>query len=368
MTRCAVTTRLLRAEAKFVQTARRGALPPQAHWITDSRLVFLRKVGSETPRPIRVGEMLRRVVAKRIAFDTRSANLKHLASVRQCGVGLPGGAEALIHLRRCMEEALAGDECPVVAILDLDLRNAFPSLEWPAIRAAVASQAGDISPWTEWCHQKAARINLPAGVWTTCDRGAEQGDPLGSLYCALVLVDCAAAAAAAVRAAGYWVADFWFADDGQVILPPDAVDLYLRAFDASLSAVGGTRVGTDGKVKSTVKLLGPPGAMAATPGEWCTEYVSTSCKVVRNGPGGLVLGVGITATDGRELWAAAATEAERVRAALPLVDDPAAELSLLRMCMGGCRLTRRLRGLGPDLQEQDIADADHAIESPCPRC
>ena len=240
--------------------------------------------------------------------------------------------------------------------------SAFPSLEWPAIRAAVGAQAGDISPWTEWCHQEAARISLPAGVWTTCDRGAEQGDPLGSLYCALVLSDCAAAAAAAVRAAGHWVADFWFADDGQVVLPPDAVELYLRTFDASLSAVGGTRIGTDGKVKSTVKLLGPLEGIAATPGEWCTAYVSSSCKIVQNGRGGLVLGVGITATEGRELWAAAATDAARARAALPLVDDPAAELSLLRMCMDGCRLTHLLRGLGPDLQEQDLADADHAIE------
>ena len=42
-------------------------LPPSAHWITDTRVVFLRKLGTDTPRPIRVGGVWRRVVAKGLA-------------------------------------------------------------------------------------------------------------------------------------------------------------------------------------------------------------------------------------------------------------------------------------------------------------
>ena len=47
----------------------RGTLPTSAHWLTDSRVVFLRKPGTDQPRPIRVGELWRRVVAKGMAAE-----------------------------------------------------------------------------------------------------------------------------------------------------------------------------------------------------------------------------------------------------------------------------------------------------------
>ena len=76
--------------------------PTTAHWITDSRVVFLRKPGTDTPRPIRVGELWRRVVAKGLAADNRTHLQRLFLAHRQCGVGLPGGAEALVHTRRCL--------------------------------------------------------------------------------------------------------------------------------------------------------------------------------------------------------------------------------------------------------------------------
>ena len=45
---------------------------------------------------------------------------------RQFGVAVPGGCDALIHFRRCLERSVAESEEALV-ILDLDLRNAFPS-------------------------------------------------------------------------------------------------------------------------------------------------------------------------------------------------------------------------------------------------
>ena len=61
-----------------------------------------------------------------------------------------------------MERAAAGSELPAVAILDLDLRNAFPSLEWPAVRAAVHEHAPELERWTAWCHLEASDILLPS--------------------------------------------------------------------------------------------------------------------------------------------------------------------------------------------------------------
>ena len=359
--RRSVTARLLRAIGRFVREARSGALPPAAAWLCDSRLVFLRKPGSETPRPIRIGEVWRRVAAKRLADDVRGDAQKLLAGHRQCGVALPGGAEALIHLRRSLEHAAASsDEC--IALLDLDLRNAFPSLEWPAIRAAVKKWMPELGPWTQWIHGAAGRVQLPCGTWIVADRGAEQGDPLGPLYCALTLLDCAAAAREACSAAGHWCWDAWFMDDGQVALPPAAAEIYVEAFDRALARVGGSRVGADGKKKSTGKLLGSAAALAEAPPDWF-DRLAQSCDLLPPAPGGVVLGVGITAADTTaELVEAAA----RVRVAcqsLRYMDDPAAELALLRMSLNSCRVTHLLRGAGPDVSEECLADFDADLES-----
>ena len=61
-----------------------------------------------------------------------------MAAARQYGVGVPGGAEALVHFRGLLEAALREEGLGhSIAVLDLDLVNAFPSLEWDSIRAAV---------------------------------------------------------------------------------------------------------------------------------------------------------------------------------------------------------------------------------------
>ena len=358
--RRSVTARLLRAIARVVRCARQGGLPDEAAWLGDSRLAYLSKPGTDTPRPIRVGELWRRVVAKRAASDVRDEAQKLLASKRQGGVALPGGADALVLLRRQLE-AVAGIGDEAVAILDLDLRNAFPSFEWPAIRAAVGKWMPQLSDWTAWCHQKPGRIQLPCGEWTECDRGAEQGDPLGPLYCALVLLDCAEEGRAAVEAFGSWSWDAWYMDDGQIVLPPAAAQVFVRAFDAALTRVGGTRISGDGKFKSTAKLLGSVPAVAAVPADWCDELRET-CRILDPSPGGVVLGISITGADAN---VQAATIREQVRVMcerLPQLDDPAAELALVRASFNACRVTHLLRGAGLDLDPDLLEPFDELTE------
>ena len=170
--RRSVSARLLRSIASLVSAAREGTLPESAHWLTQSRLVFLRKPGSTTPRPIRVGEVWRRVIGKRLLVDHRAELQELFLKARQCGVSVPGGSEVLAHARRCLDHVLAASPDAWV-MLDLDLRNAFPSFEWDAIRAAVAECMPGLSPWTAWCHGQAASVRLPDGSWYACNRGAE---------------------------------------------------------------------------------------------------------------------------------------------------------------------------------------------------
>ena len=73
-------------------------------------------------------------------------------------------------------------------ILDLDLQNFFPNVEWAAIRENCAKLFPKLSKWLNWKHQTASTIFLPSGTKHFTDRGAEQGDPLGGIEAASALL------------------------------------------------------------------------------------------------------------------------------------------------------------------------------------
>ena len=76
-----------------------------------------------------------------------------------------------------------------------------------------------------------------------------------------------------------------------------------------------------------------------------------------------MLGVGITAADTNAELAEAAARARVACQSLRYMDDPTAELALLRMSLNGCRVTHLLRGAGPDVSEECLADFDTDTES-----
>ena len=45
-----------------------------------------------------------------------------------------------------------------LAVLDLDLRNTFPSLEWDSIEESVAEHTPSLGAWTRWCHAEPAQV------------------------------------------------------------------------------------------------------------------------------------------------------------------------------------------------------------------
>ena len=57
---------------------------------------------------------------------------------------------------------------------------------------------------------------LPCGAFLKVDRGAEQGDPLGSVYCALVIADVLDLVRERLRERGIHAFDVWYMDDGQI--------------------------------------------------------------------------------------------------------------------------------------------------------
>ena len=61
----AASNQLARAITVLHETAMAGRLDDNSRWMLDSRLVFLKKKAGPAPRPVRVGEVWRRIVAKR---------------------------------------------------------------------------------------------------------------------------------------------------------------------------------------------------------------------------------------------------------------------------------------------------------------
>ena len=68
-------------------------------------------------------------------------------------------------------------------------------------------------------------------------------------------------------------------DDGQIVLPLAAASIFMEAFDSALLAVGGTRIWTDGKCKSTAKLLGSELARSEVPSSWRDGVVQENVQV-----------------------------------------------------------------------------------------
>ena len=120
-----IARRLARALSKFQTMVTNGDLSQELKWLKRTRLVYIEKKGSATPRPVRIGEFLRSSNSKRIQKAAAPQLRKTFRDMHQWGIEMPGGTEALVHWRSTMEElAKAGDTDPMV-FFDLDLENMF---------------------------------------------------------------------------------------------------------------------------------------------------------------------------------------------------------------------------------------------------
>ena len=95
-----VVNRLLGVLETSLGRALGGDLAGGAHWVLHSQHTFLCKPGSDTPRPIRVGDHLRRLVGKHLLVKFGARRRKVMLRFLQFGVAVLGGAEALIRARR----------------------------------------------------------------------------------------------------------------------------------------------------------------------------------------------------------------------------------------------------------------------------
>ena len=194
------------------------------------------------------------------------------------------------------------------------------------------------------------------------DRGAEQGDPLGSVYCALVIADVLEIVRDRLREKGIQVFDVWYMDDGQIFCDPEHVGEVLRTLDELSLEVGAVR-GRGDNAKSVVRILGTDAAISAASTEWCAEYVIESTKPIPT-TGGHVLRVDFESTPDISLQVRAITdEVASLHANLAQVEDVATEVVLVRACADVSKIVHVLRAVGADVPLDDLDRYDNLLKS-----
>lgn len=208
---------------------------------------------------------------------------------------------------------------------------------------------------------------LPSGGIRYVDRGAEQGDPLGPVYCALVLAKVLRRTRESLAARGVPIFDAWFLDDGQLVCRHSDTDTVLRTLDAEAARVGAVRA-TGKDSKSVARVVGSPTAMASCGDSWRTEYVhhsTTSDPARQQHVLGLDFGVEFSTA---QQFRRTTDKVSALHEDLALVGDTACELILLRTCADVCKVVHLLRTAGPSIDVSALKAYDILLDKSLNRC
>lgn len=169
----------------IAQRALYGTLPWR-ELLCASRLVALGKPDGGV-RPIAVGEAIYRVIGRLVLKADKvmaGSNAASYVGRFQYGIAYPGGVEAPVHAIREMHGA-----GQLRALVSLDWRNAFNSIDRVHTARRVASHAPGLARLYEWSYRSDSilvlppsfeRAGLPASLLSQA--GVRQGDVLGPLF------------------------------------------------------------------------------------------------------------------------------------------------------------------------------------------
>ena len=162
--------------------ARGDAPKPLAHYLAGATLLALEKPGGGV-RPIAIGEVIRRLVAKCFCKVYESEAKEYLWP-RQIGVAAPLGAEVGSQTVRQWFERNKATEGKLIFIADF--QNAFNTVDRGQFLREVRHHLPGLARWAEWCYGGPSNLFFE-GVIIKSEVGVQQGDPLGPLFFALAL-------------------------------------------------------------------------------------------------------------------------------------------------------------------------------------
>ena len=208
-----------------------GALPVAAHDVLcASSLIPLNKKDGGI-RPIAVGDTLRRLVGKVLLRTTPALQQIGNLQPRQCGVGLPFAAELIgMGLQRiahnCTDDWVA---------LQIDVRNAFNTLDRNAMLRSTLHKAPSLYNWMAWCYGTVSPLYCQGVKMPPSTTGVHQGDAMGPIGFALGL-DAALDELHAEEATLPWCV--WYLDDGLLVGTLEQITAYLEKLPSKLEAIG----------------------------------------------------------------------------------------------------------------------------------
>jgi hypothetical protein len=314
-----------------------------APWIAGAPLVPLIKKDNGV-RPIAIGELLRRVVSR--AFCThpqlRERMQKCFLEVNQLGVGVNGGAEAAVQIVK-LRIAAAGHSESIVA-LKVDFKNAYNSISREKIQQGLLQYFPELTPWFNFCYGQGSFLSCQNEVMPfRCERGVQQGDPLGPFFFSLGMRRCCSMLREQLPSS----CSIWYLDDGMVIGPEAEVN---RAWHI---------LQDEAKLLDLTINISKCEVWTNFTGEcaWLPPEVSR-CDAA----GFELLGCPIGNTEFcSKSIAARIVKIQESLKRLEIIDDPQVEYLLIRSCLGLPKLVFALRNTPPRGIQDAVREFDHTI-------
>ena len=149
----------------------------------------------------------------------------------QFGVGVSGGAEAILHAVNRFVNKHHGDHS--LTMLTVDFTNAFNLVNRTAMLLEVRKMCPSISPWVEYLYGQSARLYV-GDYHIYSSTGVQQGDPLGPLLFSLVLHRLVTS----IKEHCALSLQAWYLDDGTVIGDTEEVAKALKVIQTEGPALG----------------------------------------------------------------------------------------------------------------------------------
>ena len=134
-------------------------------------------------RPIAVGEVFRRLIAKCIAQEARSEAVE-LFSIKQLGVAVKCGAESIVHTTKQTFQNLFNNK--TAGLLQIDFNNACNCITRSSVTDAARTFIPALAPFASFCYSQHSMLFLNA-THIQSQSGVQKGDPLGPLLFSLAL-------------------------------------------------------------------------------------------------------------------------------------------------------------------------------------
>ena len=316
-----------------------------APWMAGAPIFPLKKKDKGI-RPIAVGEVMRRLVGK-LWLGSSKIKEKYepfLKDVGQLGVRVKNGADRIIMALRHWTNK---PENLRHIVLKIDFSNAFNSVSRKAVAEAISKCCPALLPWFEFCYAEPAFLfcqnqKLPFGSW----QGVQQGDPLGPLFFALAIAHICQKIKEECPSA----LSLWYLDDGVMA---GTVEEVLNAWHCIENLCG--EVGLSLNI-SKCELW------THTPAE--VDLSGFPAEMRRLAPEGFdLLGVPIGTKEFCET--STRRRVAKIRSFLSklhVIDDPQAELALVRCCLGYPRFAFAIRATPPDLISTAIDEFDSLMD------